>query len=116
MGKRAKNSQYHAKHKVKAKDRSRKVNKKGKLKRKRGDPRSMTSYSIKTQVVRQKKGGKNIYGERRCTIHQVCDCVTRANPTLNRVIMSDDFAPKKAKGSGAFTFAERKGKKKRGRW
>eukprot|EP00756_Hemistasia_phaeocysticola_P025713 Hpha_TRINITY_DN16018_c3_g4::TRINITY_DN16018_c3_g4_i1::g.118207::m.118207 len=87
--------------KVGSQDKTRKINKKGKVKRKRGDPRSMTSFAVKSTVVRQKKGGKVVYGDRVCTIHKLCDCVQRANPTINRPLMSaDPIIEKRGKKKG----------------
>ncbi|EAN86679.1 putative phosphoprotein lepp12 [Trypanosoma cruzi] len=79
MGKRVKKMPKQ-KRKLAMADRPRKLTKKGKLKRKRGDLKMLKSRDV-AFAVRQKKGGKWVKaGERRCNIHTVCNCVNRTDP------------------------------------
>ena len=75
------------KQKVNAKDKMRKVTKNGKIKRKRGDERLVTSRAVGYKV-KQKKGGQWVRasGERQCKIHTVCDCVVRTDVAKQRFI------------------------------
>lgn len=79
MGKRLKKTPKN-KQKLPMAFRERKVDKTGRLKRKKGDLRMVNSRKVGFEV-KQKKGGKWVKaGERKCHIHTVCDCVKRTDP------------------------------------
>ena len=79
MGKRLKKTPQ-SKQKVPMAFRERKVDKNGRLKRKKGDIRMVNSKKVGFEV-KQKKGGKWVRsGERKCHIHTICNCVTRTDP------------------------------------
>ena len=91
MGKKIKSAtKVSGKYKTKSSEKARSVGKSGRIKRKRGDSRSLTQYAVVQKVLHQKKGGKSVYGERRCAIHSVCDCVTRGNPVAHYRVMSGE--------------------------
>lgn len=84
MGKQRKKAPKNKK-KLAMADRPRKLTKKGKIKRKRGDLKMVSSRDVSFSV-KQAKGGKWVKtsGERHCNIHTVCDCVKRTDPAKMR--------------------------------
>ncbi|EPY29454.1 phosphoprotein lepp12 [Strigomonas culicis] len=72
--------------KVPMADRTRKLTKKGKIKRKKGDLKLVHSRNVSFEV-KQKKGGKwTRTGDRKCNIHTVCDCVRRTDAVKQQQI------------------------------
>ena len=86
MGKRLK-KQPKQKQKIAKADRPRKLTKKGKPKRRKGDLKMVHSRNVAFEV-KQKKGGKWVKtsGVRKCMIHTVCDCVVRTDPNSMRFV------------------------------
>ena len=69
-------------------EKSRKVDGKGRIKKKRGDQKmvhaKMTGFKVK-----QKKGGKSVrVGPRACQIHTKCNCVQRSDPSAMMFIQN----------------------------
>eukprot|EP00659_Diplonema_papillatum_P004922 gene4922-7602_t len=64
MGKGAKSKKGGGKPQMKSTEKARKVGRSGRVKRKKGDSRLMTQYAVVQKVVKQKKGGKAVFGER----------------------------------------------------
>ncbi len=87
MGKRKTKKAPKQKQKIAKADRPRKLTKKGKIKRRKGDLKMVHDRNVGYEV-KQKKGGKWIKtsGVRKCNIHTVCDCVQRTDPTAMRNI------------------------------
>ena len=90
MGKKGRSKIGGGKVKTDSTQKARKVGKSGRIKRKKGDSRSMTQYAVVSKVIKQKKGGKMVFGERKCAIHSVCDCVNRANPVHHYKVYSGE--------------------------